>query len=239
MTQKLPLDRLLAGLNYGTRREARMLIEAGAVTVDGKAATQARQPVTPAMDIRVDGEPLDPWPGVVLLMHKPAGTVCSHKDNGRRVYDLLPIRWRDRDPPLSTVGRLDLDTTGALLLTDDGTLLHRLTSPRHGTDKLYHATLEEPLDEAALDTMRAGGLLLANDDKPLLPARIERMDAPNRIALTLQEGRYHQVKRMIAAVGGIVTALHRFSIAGIDAEDLQPGSYRVLSPEEVAALIGG
>lgn len=234
--EKLPLDRLLAGLNYGTRREVRGLIEAGRVTVGGAEVGEVRRSVTRADVIAVDGEALDPWPGTVLLMHKPAGTVCSHKETGRRVYDLLPIRWRDRDPPFSTVGRLDADTTGALLLTDDGVLLHRLTSPKHGIDKVYRVELEEDLTADAVAQLERGGLMLQNDDKPLLPARVAVL-GPRLISLTLQEGRYHQVKRMIAAVDGIVTRLHRLSIGPIDAEALEPGSWIVLEGERRAALM--
>ena len=160
------LDRLLANLGYGTRREVQQMVRAGAVRLDGAAVAKAdlRLAVTADLQQRlcVGGAPLDPLPGVALMLHKPLGVTCSHKEAGELVYDLLPARWRARDPALSTIGRLDKETSGLLLLTDDGTLLHKVISPKHHVPKRYLATLARPLqgEEGARFRLRradAGG----------------------------------------------------------------------------------
>jgi 16S rRNA pseudouridine516 synthase len=187
--------------------------------------------------IRVDGEPLDPPPGLALMLYKPTGYTCSTKDQGRLVYDLLPERFRDRDPVLSSVGRLDRDTSGLLLMTDDGQLLHRIVSPKARLDKVYVAELAQDLrgDEAA--QFASGTLLLESDDKPLLPAELEVL-GPRQVRLTLHEGRYHQVRRMFAAVGNHVQALQRVRIGGLDLGQLQPGQWRQLQAADLQTLFG-
>jgi 16S rRNA pseudouridine516 synthase len=187
--------------------------------------------------IRVDGEPLDPPPGLALMLYKPTGYTCSTKDQGRLVYDLLPERFRDRDPVLSSVGRLDRDTSGLLLLTDDGQLLHRIVSPKARLDKVYVAELAQDLrgDEAA--QFASGTLLLESDDKPLLPAELEVL-GPRQVRLALHEGRYHQVRRMFAAVGNHVQALQRVRIGGLDLGQLQPGQWRQLQAADLETLFG-
>ena len=138
---QLRLDRLLANMGYGSRKEIQMLARAGAVRLDGQPIGDAdrRVPVTPDLPARmtVQGKPLDPAPGMALMLHKPVGVTCSHKEAGALVYDLLPSRWRRRDPAISTVGRLDKETSGLLLMTDDGALLHRIISPRSQLGKRY------------------------------------------------------------------------------------------------------
>ncbi|MFN7054276.1 16S rRNA pseudouridine(516) synthase [Hyphomonas sp.] len=186
-------------------------------------------------DIRFDGEPLDPPPGMVILMHKPAGFTCSHSDQGRLVYDLLPPRFLKRDPKLSSIGRLDADTTGALLFTDDGALLHRLISPKSSAEKVYEATLARPLEghEAAL--FASGELVLRGEDKPCLPARLEVTGARSA-RLTLTEGRYHQVRRMFAAAGNHVETLHRARFGPVTLDGLAEGQWRLLTEEERGLL---
>lgn len=182
-------------------------------------------------EILYEGEPLDPPEGMVILMHKPAGLVCSHDEGeGKLVYDLLPQRWRLRDPKISTIGRLDKDTSGLLLLTDDGVLLHRLTSPKHKVPKVYEATLDRPLkgDEGSIF---ASGMLMLNGEKtPCLPAKLTVID-PTHATLEIIEGRYHQVRRMFAAIGNHVTALHRYSFGELTLEDLKTGEYRLINKE--------
>jgi 16S rRNA pseudouridine516 synthase len=154
------------------------------------------------------------------------------------VYELLPPRWRRRDPALSTVGRLDKDTSGLLLLTDDGALLHRIISPKTHIPKRYRARLARPLrgDEAAL--FAGGGLMLEGEAKPLAPAALEAIDAANAW-LTITEGRYHQVRRMFAATGNEVTALHRDRMGGLDLPaDLAASAYRRLEAAELALIMG-
>jgi 16S rRNA pseudouridine516 synthase len=189
-------------------------------------------------EIRVDGEPLDPPQGLVLLLHKPVGYTCSTRDPGRIVHDLLPPRFRLRSPLLSTVGRLDRDTSGALLLTDDGALLHRIVSPKSALAKVYEATLAQDLrgDEAAI--FASGTLLLEAETTPLAPAMLEAVDA-RHARLRLTEGRYHQVRRMFAAVGNHVEALHRSRIGGLALGDLAPGAWRIVDAADIEALFAG
>ena len=180
-----------------------------------------------AARMRVRGEPLDPPAPLTLMLHKPLGVVCSHREAGRSIYELLPTRWRARDPALSSIGRLDAETSGLLLITDDGPLLHRVISPRNHIPKRYQVTLVRPLtgDEAAL--FAAGNLMLESETTPLAPALLEPF-SPTTAWLTITEGRYHQVRRMFAAVGNHVTALHRDRIGGLALpEDLSVGEWRI------------
>ncbi len=239
----LRLDRLLANMGYGSRREIALLTRAGLVVLDGAPLRDAdeRIPVTPdlAQRMRIDGEPLDPPPGLALMLHKPLGVTCSHKEAGPLVYGLLPERWRRRDPALSTVGRLDKETSGLLLLTDDGALLHRIISPKANVAKRYRVTLDRPLkgDEAAV--FASGTLMLEGEDKPLL--RVDfTAEGERHAVVTLHEGRYHQVRRMFAAIGNHVTALHRDCVGGLDLPaDLAPGAHRILRDADISAVFGG
>ena len=194
--------------------------------------------VVPHEAVRVDGEPLDPPQGLLLALNKPTGVTCSNKDAGRVVYDLLPPRFRLRNPALSTVGRLDRDTSGLLLLTDDGQLLHRIIAPKSSVPKVYRATLAQDLrgDEAAL--FASGTLMLDGEKAPLLPAGLEPIDARNA-RLTLHEGRYHQARRMFAAVGNHVVALHRERIGGLALDGLPEGEWRILGDADRARLFAG
>ena len=236
----LRLDRLLANMGYGSRREIQQLAKNGRIQLDGAPLYDAdrRLPISPALAERLtlDGKPIDPPPGLTLMLHKPVGVTCSHKETGPLVYDLLPARWKVREPALSTIGRLDKETSGLLLLTDDGALLHRVISPKNHVAKRYRVTLDRPLrgDEAA--TFEAGGLMLEGEVKPLLPAVMETL-SPTEALLTLTEGRYHQVRRMFAALGNHVTALHRDRLGGLDLPaDLEPGKFRMLDEAGVAAI---
>lgn len=228
------LAKTLARLGYGTRREVEALLAARRITsATGRPWRDADAP--PPEDIRVDGEPLDPPAGSVVLLHKPVGYVCSTSDRPPLVYELLPPRFPKRDPVMATVGRLDADTSGVLLLTDDGALNHRLTSPRSHVSKRYDVTLAEPLRGDEADRFASGTLHLAGEPTPVLPAALTVHDAYHA-TVTLHEGRYHQVRRMFAAVGNHVLALHRSAFGPITAGDLAPGAWRVLMPEETAAL---
>lgn len=241
------LRQYLQSLGYGTRREVEALMAEGRVTdlagevlyVDDEVGegAPARGHRLPHAAVRVDGEPLDTAHGLLAALHKPVGVTCSTKDPGRLVYDLLPSRWKARDPIVSPVGRLDKDTSGLLLFTDDGQLLHRLTSPKHHQPKVYRAMLAEDLrgHEAAL--FAAGTLMLEGEHKPLLPAALEVL-GPRDVRLTLHEGRYHQVRRMFAATGNAVVRLHREAIGGVslDALGLAVGEWRMLDDAERAVL---
>ncbi len=243
MSGKIPmarLDRLLANLGYGSRREVTALVAHRQVELDGVVIKDAgaRIGLTPDLSARmtVTGLPLDPPAPLTLVMHKPLGVVCSHKEPGRSVYELLPMRWRARMPSLSTIGRLDKDTSGLLLITDDGAFLHQVISPRHHVAKCYVATLDRPLAGTEAEVFASGTLMLDSETTPLAPALLEPL-AENRARLTITEGRYHQVRRMFAAVGNHVTGLHRDQIGGLALpDDLQSGDWRALSPEEQASV---
>jgi len=240
MSATVRLDRLLANLGYGSRNEVQHLVRAGRVLLDGAPVEDASARIPFAADLpsrmTVDGEPLDPLPGMILMLHKPLGATCSHKEAGRLVYDFLPPRWRRRDPVLSTIGRLDKETSGLLLLTDDGALLHQIISPKRHVAKHYVATLARPLrgDEAAV--FASGTLMLEGETKPLIPAVLETL-SPVSARVIITEGRYHQVRRMFAAVGNHVEGLHRDRIGALSLPtDLGPGEYRQMSPTDVAAI---
>jgi 16S rRNA pseudouridine516 synthase len=234
------LDRLLANLGYGSRREVSALVARGQVVLDGCVVRDAGARIAVSGDLparmAVAGQPLDPPAPLTLLMHKPLGVVCSHREAGRSVYEILPARWRARIPALSTIGRLDKETSGLLLITDDGLFLHRVISPKSHVAKRYAATLDRPLKGDEATVFAAGTLMLEGESDPLAPAVLEPT-GPAEALLTITEGRYHQVRRMFAAVGNHVTALHRDRIGGLALpDDLEPGAWRVLTPEEQAAI---
>jgi 16S rRNA pseudouridine516 synthase len=237
------LDKLLANLGYGSRREVQGLARAGAIRLDGAELDDAGERIALAPDLperlTIAGEPLDPLPGLCLMLHKPLGVTCSHREAGPLVYGLLPERWRRRDPPLSTVGRLDKETSGLLLLTDDGALLHRIISPKANVAKRYRVTLDRPLAGGVVEVFASGTLVLEGEERPLLPVQLEVAD-PTHCAVTLTEGRYHQVRRMFAAMGNHVTALHRDRVGGLDLPaGLAAGSCRPMTAEDVAAVFAG
>lgn len=231
------VDKLLGSLGYGSRTEMARMGKAGGIVLDGVDLNDVskRIPITPDLPSRmqIDGRPLDPPPGMSLILNKPLGMTCSRKEDGALVYDVLPDRWRRRDPAISTIGRLDKQTSGLLLLTDDGDLLHRVISPKRHVAKVYRATLARPLDGTEQALFAAGGLILEGEDKPLAPAALEVL-GPAEARLTVTEGRYHMVRRMFAAAGNHVEALHRERVGGLALpHDLAPGQWRLMTPDEV------
>jgi 16S rRNA pseudouridine516 synthase len=230
----MKLVKLIANLGYGSRKEVTLMFREGRITDPDGEVLYADDKV-PHEHIRIDDEPLDPPAGVVLAMNKPLGATCSRKDIGRVVYDLLPPRYRVRDPALSTVGRLDRDTSGLLLFTDDGALLHRIISPKAQVAKVYEATLANDLrgDDGAL--FASGTMMLESENDPLEPVKLEVLE-PRRARVTLTEGRYHQVRRMFAAVGNHVDALTRVSVGALTLEGLKPGEWRALEDQEIARI---
>jgi 23S rRNA pseudouridine2605 synthase len=224
------LNAYLARAGVASRRGADELIKAGRVTVDGKLG-QLNSFVEGEARVEVDGRPVAPQELAYVLLHKPAGVVTTARDPQGRPTVVDLVQHASRVVP---VGRLDADTTGALLLTNDGELAHRLAHPRYGVEKTYVVDVEgEPSDEAirALDE----GVEL--DDGPTARARARRLGA-STIELVLHEGRKHQVKRMLAAVGHPVVRLHRSAYAGLGLGELAPGSWRELSQEELDRLRG-
>jgi 16S rRNA pseudouridine516 synthase len=225
----------ISNLGYGSRREVEALFRAGRITL--RDGSQLRPSDSAAHDeVLVDGAPLDPPPGVVLMLNKAVGYVSSTRDPGATVYDLLPPRFVRRSPIIAPVGRLDRDTSGLLLLTDDGQLNHRITSPRRHIPKVYEAELAEPLRGDEAELFASGSLVLKGEDEPLAPAELE-VFGPNKARLTIHEGRYHQVRRMFAATGNRVVALHRLAIGSLTLATLEPGQWRVLSEEEIERVL--
>ena len=221
------LDQLLSSLGYCSRREARAWVAAGRLTVRGVVADDFGAKADPA-DVRVDGEPLDHPEGLLLLLHKPVGLVCSHDGReGPDIYSLIPERWRQRNPPVTSIGRLDKDTTGLLVLTDLSPLVHRLTSPKHKVPKVYRATVDRDLSPDLVAQFASGTLLLDGEDSPCAPAILNLLSA-REAELTLTEGRYHQVRRMFAATGSTVLTLHRARFGPLELGDLPAGQWREL-----------
>jgi 16S rRNA pseudouridine516 synthase len=231
------LVKRIANLGYGSRKEVTAMFRDGRIT-DAEGEVLYADDRVEHDAIRVDGAPLDPPAGLALMLHKPVGYTCSTKDPGRVIYDLLPPRYRLRSPLLSPVGRLDRDTSGLLLMTDDGQLLHRIVSPKSHLPKVYEATLASDLrgDEAAV--FASGTLMLESEQTPLAPATLEVL-GPRRARLTLTEGRYHQVRRMFAAVGNHVEALHRPRIGGLALDGLPAGQWRALGADDLQRLFAG
>jgi 23S rRNA pseudouridine2605 synthase len=222
------LNAFLARAGVASRRRADELIKAGRVTVNG--APGELNTVVGAHDrVAVDGEEVARQRLAYVLLHKPAGVVTTARDPQGRptVVQLVPV-----EPRVVPVGRLDADTTGALLLTNDGPLAHRLAHPRYGVEKTYVAEVEGDPDEAALAALRSG---IELDDGPTAPARARRLGR-GRVELVLHEGRKHQVKRMLAAVGHPVTRLHRSGYAGLTLDGLDAGDWRELTAREVEQL---
>jgi len=221
------LDQLLSSLGYCSRREARAWVAQGRLSVKGEVADDFSAKAHPA-DVCVDGEPLDHPEGLLLLLHKPIGLVCSHDGReGPDIYSLIPERWRHRNPPVTSIGRLDKDTSGVLLLTDLSPLVHRLTSPKHKVPKIYRATLDRDLPPGLAEQFASGTLLLDGEDAPCAPASLTVI-SPREGELTLTEGRYHQVRRMFAATGSTVLTLHRARFGPLELGDLPPGQWREL-----------
>ena len=230
----MKLVKHIANLGYGSRKQVTLMFREGRI-IDAQGEVMYADDPLDHENLRVDGEALDPPQGLLLMLHKPVGYTCSTKDPGRIVYDLLPPRYRLRSPLLSSVGRLDRDTSGLLLFTDDGALLHKIVSPKSRLSKVYEATLASELrgDEAGI--FASGTLMLESEQAPLLPADMETI-GPHRVRLTLHEGRYHQVRRMFAAVGNHVEALHRSRIGGLGLGNLPSGEWRMLDQAARAEL---
>jgi 16S rRNA pseudouridine516 synthase len=244
------LDRFLSHATGLTRSQAQRAIRAGDVRVTGAVVTDPGAHVGAHSDIELAGRAIEARQPRYLMLHKPAGCVCATEDREHRtVLDLLDAQnlsgqpvGRSRHPvsrgtraSLHIVGRLDIDATGLVLITDDGDWSHRITSPRHKVPKSYRVTLENPLSEEAAASLRAG-VALRNEPRRCAPAELERL-ADNVWRVTITEGKYHQVKRMFAAVGNRVLALHRERIGNVALDpELAPGEHRPLTADEIAAF---
>ena len=228
------LVKLIANLGYGSRKQVTAMFREGRIT-DANGEVLYTDDQVEHGAIRIDGEPLDPPSGLLLMLHKPVGYTCSTKDAGHIVYELIPPRFLERSPIVSTVGRLDRDTSGLLLMTDDGSLLHRIVSPKSHLPKIYEATLARDLRGDEVKLFASGKMMLESEREPLAPAHLEIID-PRHARLTLTEGRYHQARRMFAATGNHVEALHRSRVGGLELGDLEVGKWRRLDPSDIAKL---
>lgn len=234
------LDRLLSNLGYGSRKEMTMAVKNGWVDVDGERMTDPGFSVAPGMvregRVLLDGEKLDPLPPLNIMLNKPAGVTSSHKDPGKVVYDLLPERFARRSPKLSIAGRLDKDSTGLLILTDDGDLLHRITHPRRHAQKHYRVTLRDALKGNEAEIFGRGDMMLGGEDKPLSPAQWTQEGKMEGVII-LEEGRNRQIRRMFEKLGNEVTGLHRFMIGTLTLGDMKDGEWRVLGQSDLKLLL--
>lgn len=227
------LDKFVCDCTGLTRSQAGKLIRQGEVSVNGIVCKQPAQQLKATDQVLLADEQLELSGPRYILLHKPAGYVCSTDDpDHNTVFTLLDEPALEK---LHTVGRLDLDTTGLLLITDDGQWSHKISSPRHHCAKTYRAWLADPIDSSAI-ALFAQGVMLRGETQPTKPAQLQIV-SPTECLLTIHEGRYHQVKRMFAALGNKVVRLHREQVGPLTLDaDLAEGEYRFLQPEEVAAF---
>ena len=228
------LDKYLADMGRGTRSELKKAIRKGRVRVGGNVVTDPGYSIDASSDVAFDGEPVVYQETVRIMLNKPAGVITATSDPSQKtVMDLVAAERKDLFP----VGRLDRDTEGLLLLTNDGELAHRLLSPRRHVDKVYHAVLDGPVTEKEVRLFHDG--LLIEDDDPFraMPAELEILNNGTEVLVTLREGKYHQVKRMFAAVGRKVLKLKRLSMGPLSLDpELGNGEWRLLTDAETAAL---
>jgi len=237
----MQLQDILYSQGFGTRRVCAGLVQQGYVSIAGQAVSDATTDVAvDGLQFTVQGVPWEYHEPAYVMLHKPAGTECSQKPSTYpSIYTLLPapLRQRPQKGPVQgvqAVGRLDQDTTGLLLLTDDGKFIHKMSSPRHHVPKIYEVGTKHPVDQKQVDKLLAG-VVLDDDPKPVRAAACEAVGETS-LRLTLTEGKYHQVKRMLAAVGNRVEVLHRSQIGGLTLGDLAPGQWRWLRPADLEAL---
>lgn len=232
--QKMRTDALLSRYGYCSRREATFWVKAGRVSSEDVLVKKPDEKVDVAI-VLIDGEPVDFPNGVFVAYYKPIGCTCSHDEGeGELIYDLLPERWSHRNPVVTSVGRLDKETSGLIFLTDMGPWVHRLTSPKHKVAKVYRFRTSECIPVKAIAGFKSGEFMLEDERTPLLPADLEIL-APHEGRLTLYEGRYHQVRRMLSAVNAPVVSLHRESVGNISLEKLglNEGEWCVIDPESI------
>ena len=228
------LDKRLAATGQWSRKEAKELIRAGRVSVGGTVCRSPEEKVAPDTPVAVDGTTIGAGGPVYLMLHKPAGVVSATEDGrDRTVLDLLPPQYREMG--LFPVGRLDKDTEGLLLITNDGPLAHRLLSPRHHVDKVYYVEVDGILDREDVEAVSQGMLL--RDGYQCLPGKLELLSGNTAAYITIREGKYHQIKRMMAARGKPVTYLKRIKFGALTLdEQLDKGGWRALTDREIHSL---
>jgi 16S rRNA pseudouridine516 synthase len=231
---RIRLDRILANAGYCTRSGARDFLKIHEVTAGGVPPADVAQKIAPA-DLRIDSLPLEFPDGLLVMFNKPAGYICSHDSGeGPLVYDLLPEQWMARNPRPATIGRLDKDATGLLLITDITGLIHTLTSPKTHVEKSYRVTVDSPFPPNIVERFAAGTMMLSGEKKPCLPASLT-IKNKTEAEVTLAEGKYHQVKRMFAACGCTVTKLHRFQFGNYELGNLTEGEWRPIDLQSTLA----
>lgn len=219
------VDAHLSSLGYCTRSEAKKFLKINEVYIkENRVFNSAIKAYHD--DITVNGEVLDDET-LLIVLNKPQGFICSHNDAGKLIYSLLPQRYQNRNPKISTIGRLDIDTTGIILLSDDGVLNHKLTSPKSDISKIYEVTLEKPLKGDEVEIFASGTLMLHGEKKPLKSAKLEVISS-NEVKIEIVEGKYHQVKRMFAAVSNRVLKLHRTKFADFEVGNLKEGEFKIV-----------
>lgn len=229
----LRIDQLLSRFGYCSRREALSWVRSGRVTMDGVPLQRTEQRV-PASAVLVDGRPVEFPDRLLVAFHKPSGCACSHNPGeAPLIYDLLPPAWMRRQPPPVTVGRLDRETTGLILITDDGDFVHCWTSPRHEVMKTYEVTVDRDLPAGLADRFASGTLQLPGEPRPCLPAELELLSS-RTARLHLREGKYHQVRRMFGVQGCQVIGLHRTRVGAITLADLPAGQWRLVTDAELS-----
>lgn len=227
------LDKFIASVTDLSRSDAKRAIKAGEVVVEGKAVTDAQHDVPATAQVTLAGRQLRAATLRYFMLHKPDGYVCATKD--RQHQTVLDLLDEDNREALHIAGRLDVDTTGLVLLTDDGQWSHRITTPRAECDKTYWLQTAEPIPADTVDKF-ARGLFLHSEKERLKPAQLQIIDE-HTARLTISEGKYHQVKRMFGAIGNAVTSLHRERIGALELDGaLAPGEYRALTADEIAAF---
>lgn len=224
------LDKLLSNLGYGSRKEIQYIAWSGAITHKGKILKDVSTKVEPE-DILINDEKIDASK-LIIVMNKPKGFICSHNDSAKLIYSLLPTRWQQRNPKISTIGRLDIDTSGVILLTDDGSLNHALTTPKKNITKIYEVELASALRGDEIEIFNSGEMMLKGESKPCLPSKLTIKDS-HHATVELTEGRYHQVKRMFGYVGNRVVSLHRSGFANIKVDDLKEGEFKIITYDDI------
>jgi len=223
------VDKILANLGYCSRSTAVSFLKQHTVCVKEERIIRPADKIN-AADLRIDGNVPDHVNGIFIVLHKPSGYICTHDSSeGKRVYDLLPQQWMLRNPVPSTVGRLDKDTTGVLLITDNSAINHSYTSSRHGIEKVYQVAVDKPLPHDLIRQFASGELLLDGEPKPCLPA-VLRITDEKRAEVVLTEGKYHQVKRMFGMFGFTVVSLHRSRFGTFTVDSLPEGAYEEVTP---------
>lgn len=227
------LDKYIAGVTDYSRREVKKLLKHGLITVEGVVQDDPSFAVDALASVNLDGEPLRAAGFRYFMLHKPLGYVCANKD--RQHLTVMELIDEDNTEQLHVAGRLDIDTTGLVLISDDGQWIHRVTSPRRECKKTYYVETVDPIDEACVERF-AEGIKLDGEKRNTLPAELLVIDEQSA-RLSISEGKYHQVKRMFAAMGNRVDGLHREQIGSIVLDnDLPPGEYRALTKQEVNSL---